>query len=154
MLFLQCNWSSMQGQLWRKGSGLEGISAHTIWPFSEDDATHTCAPVCSVQQIVLYMAENSYHWRLSITSVTVPGRKRMLSRRTFRLYLHAQSTASLNFHGGWSSYVLHRSLTYWCYYVARMSTALNRSSEIKRFEHTNVTEICDGIMFIFYLGLP
>ena len=36
----------------------------------------------------------------------------------------------------------------------RMSPALNGSSEIRRFEHAYAIEIRDGIMFVFYLGLP
>ena len=39
-------------------------------------------------------------------------------------------------------------------YVARMSPALNGSSEIRRFEHAYAIEIRDGIMFVFYPGLP
>ena len=35
-----------------------------------------------------------------------------------------------------------------------MSPALNVSSEIRRFEHAYAIEIRDGIMFVFYLGLP
>ena len=36
----------------------------------------------------------------------------------------------------------------------RMSPALNRSSVLKRFERGNKVELCNGIMFDFYLGLP
>ena len=35
-----------------------------------------------------------------------------------------------------------------------MSPALNGSSEIQRFEHAYAIEIRDGIMFVFYPGLP
>ena len=35
-----------------------------------------------------------------------------------------------------------------------MSPALNGSSEIQHFEHADAIEIRDGIMFVFYLGLP
>ena len=35
-----------------------------------------------------------------------------------------------------------------------MSPALNGSSEIRRFEHAYAIEIRDGIMFVFYSGLP
>ena len=35
-----------------------------------------------------------------------------------------------------------------------MSPALNGSSALQRFEHSNAIEIRNGIMFDFYLGLP
>ena len=35
-----------------------------------------------------------------------------------------------------------------------MSPALNGSSEIRHFEHAYAIEIRDGIMFVFYSGLP
>ena len=35
-----------------------------------------------------------------------------------------------------------------------MSPALNGSSGIQRFEHAYAIEIRDGIMFVFYPGLP
>ena len=35
-----------------------------------------------------------------------------------------------------------------------MSPALNGSSVLQCFEHSNVIEICNGVMFDFYLGLP
>ena len=35
-----------------------------------------------------------------------------------------------------------------------MSPALNGSSEIQHFEHVDVIKIRDGIMFLFYPGLP
>ena len=35
-----------------------------------------------------------------------------------------------------------------------MSPALNGSSAIRHFEGSNVIEICDGITFDFYTGLP
>ena len=38
--------------------------------------------------------------------------------------------------------------------MQRMSPALNKSSVIKCFEHDNEIEICNGIIFNFYLGLP
>ena len=37
--------------------------------------------------------------------------------------------------------------------TARMSFALNRSSALERFERSNAIEICNRIMFDFYLGL-
>ena len=35
-----------------------------------------------------------------------------------------------------------------------MNPALNKSLEIQRFECSDAIKIQDGIMFIFYLGLP
>ena len=35
-----------------------------------------------------------------------------------------------------------------------MSPALNGSSMLERFEHSNASEIHNGIMFDFYPGLP
>ena len=35
-----------------------------------------------------------------------------------------------------------------------MSPALNRSSEIRRFKHSDAIKIRDGITFDFYTGLP
>ena len=35
-----------------------------------------------------------------------------------------------------------------------MNHALNRSSAIRRFEGSDAVEICDGITFDFYTGLP
>ena len=35
-----------------------------------------------------------------------------------------------------------------------MTPALNRSSALQHFEHGNGVEICNGIMFDFYPGLP
>ena len=35
-----------------------------------------------------------------------------------------------------------------------MSPALNRSSALEHFEHSNASEIRNGIMFDFYPGLP
>ena len=35
-----------------------------------------------------------------------------------------------------------------------MSPALNGSSVIRHFEHSDVIEMCDGITFDFYMGLP
>ena len=39
-------------------------------------------------------------------------------------------------------------------YTVRMSPALNGSSTLEHFEHSNVSEIRNGIMFDFYPGLP
>ena len=39
-------------------------------------------------------------------------------------------------------------------YEERMNPALNRSSAIRHFKHSDVIEIRDGIIFDFYMGLP
>ena len=39
-------------------------------------------------------------------------------------------------------------------YPARMSPALNGSSVLQCFERSNTVEICNGITFDFYPGLP
>ena len=39
-------------------------------------------------------------------------------------------------------------------YEVRMSPALNGSSAIRRFKHSDAIEIRDGITFDFYTGLP
>ena len=39
-------------------------------------------------------------------------------------------------------------------YIVPMSSALNRSTALQRFERRNAVKICNGIMFDFYLGLP
>ena len=39
-------------------------------------------------------------------------------------------------------------------YTAHINPALNGSSVLERFECSNVIEICNRIMFDFYLGLP
>ena len=54
----------------------------------------------------------------------------------------------------WGSYALRRFIRYSCNYEAHMSSALNRSSAIQRFEGSDAIEIRDGITFNFYTGLP
>ena len=49
--------------------------------------------------------------------------------------------------------VFCRFIRHSCIYEAHMSPALNRSSAIWRFEHSNAIEIHDGITFDFYTGL-
>ena len=39
-------------------------------------------------------------------------------------------------------------------YGSRLSPALNGTSAIRRFEHSDTIEMCDGIIFDFYTGLP
>ena len=55
---------------------------------------------------------------------------------------------------GEGSYVLHELVSYSCIYEVRMSPALNGSSTIRRFKHSNAIEIREGIIFDFYTGLP
>ena len=54
----------------------------------------------------------------------------------------------------WQCGMLHRFMRYSYIYEARMSPALNGSSVIRRFEGNDAIEICDGITFDFYTGLP
>ena len=53
-----------------------------------------------------------------------------------------------------SSYALGRYISYSYTYEAHMSSALNGSSAIRRLEGSDAIEICDGITFDFYTGLP
>ena len=46
------------------------------------------------------------------------------------------------------------SLDFSCIYKARMSPALNGSSAIRCFKHSNAIEMHTGITFDFYTGLP
>ena len=50
--------------------------------------------------------------------------------------------------------MLCRLVSYLCIYKVCMSPALNGSSVIRRFEHSNATEIRDGKTFDFYTRLP
>ena len=50
--------------------------------------------------------------------------------------------------------MLRRLIRYSCIYEARMTAALNGSSAIQRFKHSNAIKIHDGITFDFYTGLP
>ena len=52
------------------------------------------------------------------------------------------------------AHVLRRFIRYSRICEARMSPALNGSSVIRRFKHSNTVEICDGISFEIYMGLP
>ena len=49
---------------------------------------------------------------------------------------------------------LRKVIIYSCIGKARMSPALNGSSVIRRFKHSDAIEIRDGITFDFYMGLP
>ena len=85
--------------------------------------------------------------------MTVPCRNRRLFRRVFRSYHCLRSAVSLSFREGWGSYVLRIFIRYSCICKACMSPAVNRSSAIQRFKHSNAIEIHDGITFDFYTGL-
>ena len=50
--------------------------------------------------------------------------------------------------------MLRKLVSYSCSYEACMSPALNGSSAIRRFKHSDVLEIRNGIIFDFYMGLP
>ena len=63
-----------------------------------------------------------------------------------------QSAVSLNFQGR-SSYALCRFLRYSCIYKVHTSPALDGSSAIWRFKHSDVIEIRNGIILDFYTGL-
>ena len=48
--------------------------------------------------------------------------------------------------------MLHRLIRYSCIFAVHMSPGLNRSFVLQRFEHSNMVELCNRIMFDFYLG--
>ena len=50
--------------------------------------------------------------------------------------------------------MLHRLIRYSCTNAPHISPTLNRSSALQHFERSNVVEICNGMMFDFYTGLP
>ena len=68
--------------------------------------------------------------------------------------LHVLSAIAQDFCQGLGSSALHRCVRYLCIYAAHMSHALNGSSVLQRFEHSNAIKIHNGIMFNFYLGPP
>ena len=51
-------------------------------------------------------------------------------------------------------YALGKLINTYHVYTACMSPALNGSSALERFEHSNAIKIRNGIMFDFYPGLP
>ena len=51
-------------------------------------------------------------------------------------------------------YTLGKLINTYHIYTAHMSPALNGSSALERFEHSNAIKIRNGIMFNFYPGLP
>ena len=78
----------------------------------------------------------------------VPGRKWTLFCRVLWLRHSVWSTISLNFHQGWGSNKLCTCSSSRCYHASHMSPALKGSSEMSHFK------IHNGIMLVFYLGLP
>ena len=50
--------------------------------------------------------------------------------------------------------MLRRLIKYSCIFAVRMSPILNGSFVLRHFECSNAVEICNGIMFDFYPGLP
>ena len=84
--------------------------------------------------------------------VAVPGRNRTLLHCVFRLHYCVQSAVTQYFHYGWGSYVLCKLMNTW--HTVCMSLTPNKSSALQRFERSNAIEICNEIMFDFYLGLP
>ena len=45
-------------------------------------------------------------------------------------------------------------ISYLNIYKTHMSPALNESSAVRHFEHSDVIKICGRIIFDFYMGLP
>ena len=67
---------------------------------------------------------------------------------------HVQTTVTQNFRKERGSYALRRLTRYSCIFAAHMNPALNGSVVIQCFKRGNVVEMCNRIMFDFYLGLP
>ena len=65
---------------------------------------------------------------------------------------HVRSTVAQNFHEVWGSCTLCKHVKYSWVYSAHMSPTHNGS--LQCFECGNAIEICNGIMFDFYLKLP
>ena len=55
---------------------------------------------------------------------------------------------------GWGSYTLGKLMNTYHVYIVHMNPALSGSSALEHFERSNVIEICNRIMFDFYVGLP
>ena len=52
------------------------------------------------------------------------------------------------------SYTLCRLIRYSCSLAVHMSPSLNGSFALQRFECGNMVQLCNGIMYDFYPGLP
>ena len=55
---------------------------------------------------------------------------------------------------GWGSYVLCKCMNLWTVYEARMSPTPSGSLVLQHVKVSGALEICDGIIFDFYPGLP
>ena len=64
------------------------------------------------------------------------------------------STVTQNFCQEWGSYALCKCVKYSWVYTVCMTPTRNRSIVLLHFKHGNVIDICNGIMFTFYQGLP
>ena len=76
----------------------------------------------------------------------VPGGKRTLLCHIFQFRYCMQCFSGLSLRAG----LIQAS----GFYAACMSPTHNESLEIQSFEHCDEIEICGGIIFIFYVGLP
>ena len=90
----------------------------------------------------------------TLSYVAVPGRNRTLFRCILRTYYCVQSAVTQCFHYRWGSYTLCKLMNTWHVYTVRMGPTCNGSTALQRFVRGNVLEICNGIMFNSYPGLP
>ena len=84
----------------------------------------------------------------------IPDRNRILFHCVFRAHHRVRRAIALSFHLGRSSYALRRHIRYSCIYIVRMSPTLSGSSVLQRVKLGDALEICNGIIFDFYSGLP
>ena len=88
--------------------------------------------------------------------VAVPDRNRILFHRVFRAHRSptlARNSAKLTLGAGLIC-VLCGRIRYSCIYIVHMSPTLSGSSALQHIKPGDALEICDGITFDFYLGLP
>ena len=78
--------------------------------------------------------------------VAVLCRNRTLFRREFRSHCCIRSAILLNFRQGRGSYALHRLIRY-MHLRSTYEAALNGSSAIRCFKHSEAIEIRDGIIY-------
>ena len=75
----------------------------------------------------------------------------------FRSHYCVWSAVTQYFCYGWDSYPLCKLMNTWYLHTAHItiiSPTLNGNSALQCFEHSNVMEICNEIMFDFYSRLP
>ena len=72
----------------------------------------------------------------------------------FWLCYHVQRAVAQNFHLGRGSYMLRRLIRYSCIFAGCMSPTLNGSFALQCFKRGNTVRLRNGIMFVFYPGLP